>query len=201
MSDTSSIDSFPAADDTAIEEEEIIFYNSVNVNRDVQEDYRAPKTIIGKKAESLLQAIRSALDLGHSEGEVEKQFIGQGYSDKNLSGFQSYYKTISEKVKDRISYNNSEMIKKISKYDDDSEAKKYYYQCQCAPIEELIRERNSIIVPAIKELQEQLELKKLELLMLEVFIKIQHPEATTITYIQKLILVSKVIILYHYILT
>lgn len=53
MSQSSSIDSFPPSRD--IEEEEGFI---VHVERDVDEDPRFPKSATGKKAETLLQAVR-----------------------------------------------------------------------------------------------------------------------------------------------
>ena len=55
MSETSSIDSFPPSRENDIEEEELSF---IDVERDVEECNRFPKSVIGKKAETLLQAVR-----------------------------------------------------------------------------------------------------------------------------------------------
>ena len=124
MSDTVSslsYDSLPPAKDTDIEEEEIIF---VNVEREIEEVTRnKPKTAIGKKSESLLQAVRSMVANGTPIAELNNQFTAMKYTDKQLSGFQAYYKKISEHIKDRISYSNSDLVKKISKFDETSEVR------------------------------------------------------------------------------
>ena len=54
-SETDSVDSFPANDDASIERESTVL---IDINRDVEEDSRAPKSQQGKKAEALLQAVR-----------------------------------------------------------------------------------------------------------------------------------------------
>ena len=103
-----SYDSLPPAKDTNIEEEEIIF---VNVEREIEEVTRnKPKTAIGKKSESLLQAVRSMVANETTIAELNNQFTTMKYTDKQLSGFQAYYKTISEHIKDRISYSNSDLV-------------------------------------------------------------------------------------------
>ena len=93
MSETSSLsfDSLPPArGDTDIEEEEIIF---INVDHEVDEITRTkPKTTIGKKSESLLQAVRSLMASGRTKEELNNQFTTMRYTDKQLSGFQAYYK-------------------------------------------------------------------------------------------------------------
>ena len=95
-----SYDSLPPAKDTDIEEEEIIF---VNVEREIEEVTRnKPKTAIG-----------SMVANGTTIAELNNQFTTMKYTDKQLSGFQAYYKKISEHIKDRISYSNSELVKKI----------------------------------------------------------------------------------------
>ena len=111
------------------------------------------------------------------------------YNDKQLHSFQTYLKGIAEKTKDRVSYANSEMVKKMSKLDESNEAKQFYYDCQNAPIEELLKQRNITVVPAIKKLEAILETKRLELQMLDVFIRVHHPESVSIAFIQKCILV------------
>ena len=75
MSETSSLsfDSLPPArGDTDIEEEEIIF---INVEQEIDEIKRIkPKTSIGKKSESLLQAVRSLMANGKTIEELNHQF-------------------------------------------------------------------------------------------------------------------------------
>lgn len=56
-SETDSVDSFPANDDASIERESTILIG-VDVNRDVEEDSRNPKSKQGQKAEALLVAVR-----------------------------------------------------------------------------------------------------------------------------------------------
>ena len=55
MSETSSIDSFPPSRENDIEEEEITY---IDVEREVSEEERHPKSKIGMKSETLLQAVR-----------------------------------------------------------------------------------------------------------------------------------------------
>ena len=124
MSETSSLsfDSLPPArGDTDIEEEEIIF---INVEQEIDEIKRIkPKTSIGKKSESLLQAVRSLMANGKTIEDLNHQFTSMRYSDKQLSGFQAYFKKISEHIKDRISYSNADLVKQISKFDESTEVR------------------------------------------------------------------------------
>ena len=118
------------------------------------------------------------------------------YTDKQLQSFQTYLKSIAEKSKDRISYANSEMVKKMSKLEEGDESKQFYYDCQNAPIDALLKQRNIEVVPTIKKLEKLLETKRLELQMLDVFIRVHHPESVSIAFIQKLILVRATHFLY-----
>ena len=121
------------------------------------------------------------MSIGKKPDEISKQLRQMRYPDKVLAGFLTYFKKIAEHEKDRINYDNAAMVKKMSKLDETNEAKLFYYHfAQVAPIEELLAARNNAIIPDIKTAEARLEILKLELQMLEVFIKRHHPESNAI---------------------
>ena len=134
--------------------------------------------------------------MGQKPEAVTEQFKKMKYTDKQLNGFQTYFKKISEQVKDRILFDNTDMMKKVSKLPETHDAKQYYYEAQVAPIEELLHQRTNVILPSIKELEALLEMRKLQLQMLNVYISVHHPESNSIKFLMSAILVSIYIILY-----
>lgn len=161
----------------------------IDVEQDITDEVRAPRSITGQKAEAMLSAVRMSVSIGKPYEELKEKFRKMSYSDKDLSGFQTYFKNIALKSKDRVSFENANMVKKISKYPETHEVKHFYYDCQNAPIIMLIHQRKNVMLPEIAKLRETLAIRELQLQMLNVFITVQHPESTAINFIQKCILV------------
>lgn len=132
--------------------------------------------------------------MGQKPDFITEQFKKMKYTDKQLNDFQIYFKKVSEHAKDRISYNNTEMIKKLSKLPDHHEVKQYYYEAQVAPIEELLHQRNNVINPSIKDLEELLAMRKLQQQMLDVYISVHHPESYSLNFLMGALLASSHII-------
>ena len=183
--ESDSIESLPYSDE--IEDEETAL---INVETLLEEESRSPRTKIGKAAEVLLQAIKSAISLGQSEESIFKTFEKMNYKDKQLTGFQQYFKSINEKVKERLSYDNADMIKKLSKLNQDNDTWNFYNTCQVAPLEELLKQKMTITIPTIEKYERLLSIKRLELQILNVYIGIHMPESNAIKLIQYIILVS-----------